>query len=113
MVGTDPNLWAQPSDNTLINNRGNFNCNLVTDGTPCVNNAGLSKFRFERGKTYRLRLINNGAGGLIKFSIDEHILNVVSADFVPIVPYNATYVTLGVSFPLPLDILYREEDSSC
>ncbi|RHZ57677.1 uncharacterized protein CDV56_105308 [Aspergillus thermomutatus] len=96
VVGNDSELWAQSSDNTLINGRGNFDCSLVTDATPCISNAGLSKFRVEQSKTYRLRLINNGAGGLIRFTIDEHILTVVSTDFVPIVPYNTTNLTLGI-----------------
>ncbi|KAK3386507.1 Cupredoxin [Podospora didyma] len=96
VVGTNATRWGQPSDNTMINARANFNCSLVTDGTPCHNNAGLSKFRFRKGKTYRLRLINSSAGGLVYFSIDNHTLQVVSADFVPIKPYNATYVTLNI-----------------
>ena len=96
-VGTNQGLWAQSSDNTLINGRNNFNCSSVTDGTPCSNNAGLSSFRFEAGKTYKLRLINTGAEGLQKFSIDSHNLTVIANDYVPIQPYKTNTVTLGVN----------------
>lgn len=96
IVGTDEDRWPQPSDNTLINARGNFNCSLVTDGTPCHEDAGLSQFRFEKGKTYKLRLINSGAAGLVKFSIDNHELTVTTVDFTPIRPYKSSVVTLAV-----------------
>lgn len=43
-----------------------------------------------------MRLINTSAAGLERFSIDGHTLTVVANDFVPVQPYNATYVTLGV-----------------
>lgn len=75
----------------------NFDCRKVTDGTPCVNNAGLSKFKFEEGKDHLLRVINGGSAGLQYFTIDEHDLTVISMDFIPIKPYKTNYITLGVS----------------
>ncbi|KAL6721966.1 hypothetical protein ACLMJK_001071 [Lecanora helva] len=98
VMGTapDPTLLAPLSDNNLINGKMDFNCSLVTDGTPCVNNAGLSKFQFEKGKKHRLRLINAGAEGIQKFSIDGHKMTVMANDFVPIQPYETEIVTLGV-----------------
>lgn len=86
------------SDNNLINGKMNFDCSTVAPGdtTPCTNNAGISKFRFQTGKTHRLRLINSGADGVQRFSIDEHVLTVIAEDFVPVKPYNTTVVTLGV-----------------
>lgn len=39
---------------------------------------------------HRLRLINAGAEGTQKFSIDGHTMTVIANDFVPIVPYNTT-----------------------
>jgi FtsP/CotA-like multicopper oxidase with cupredoxin domain len=82
------------SDNNLINGKMNFNCTLT--GTPCTTNAGLSKFRFTKGKTHRLRLINGGAEGLQRFSIDGHNLTVIANDFIPIQPYTTEVVTLGI-----------------
>jgi FtsP/CotA-like multicopper oxidase with cupredoxin domain len=61
-------------------------------------NAGLSKFRFQQGKTHRLRLINAGAEGIQRFSIDGHDMTVIANDFVPLQPYTTQVVTLGVSF---------------
>lgn len=85
------------SDNNLINGKMNFNCSLVTDGSHCTPNAGLSKFHFTSGKVHRLRLINAGAEGLQRFSIDGHNMTVIANDFVPVVPYERNVVTLGVS----------------
>ena len=96
IMGTDLSKIAPFSVNNLINGKGNFNCSLITDGTPCTPNAGLSKFKFTAGKTHRLRLINAGAEGIQKFSIDNHILTVIANDFVPVVPYDTTIVTLGI-----------------
>ena len=96
VMGTDLSLVAPKSDNNLINGKMDFNCSLVTDGTPCVDNAGLAKFRFETGKRHRLRLINAGAEGIQKFSIDGHKMTIIANDFVPIVPYETEIVTLGV-----------------
>ncbi|KAK4184594.1 laccase lac5 [Podospora australis] len=86
------------SDNNLINGKMNFDCNTVAlgDKTPCVSNAGLSKFKFQSGKTHRLRLMNTGADGVQRFSIDGHILTVIAEDFTPVKPYNTTVVILGV-----------------
>ncbi|OAQ67474.1 laccase-1 precursor [Purpureocillium lilacinum] len=86
------------SENNLINGKNNFDCSKVAtdDKTPCVSNAGLSKFRFKRGKTHRLRLINAGPEALQRFSIDGHNMTVIANDFVTVKPYVTSVVTLGV-----------------
>ena len=66
---------------------------MKTPGTP---NAGISKFQFTSGKTHRLRLVNSGAAGLQRFTIDNHQMMVVANDFVPVEPYQTNVVTLGV-----------------
>ncbi|MCJ1258523.1 hypothetical protein MMC24_006356 [Lignoscripta atroalba] len=96
IVGNNASNWPQASNNNLINGRNNFNCSSVTNGTPCFNNAGLSKFRFRAGKVHKLRLVNAGAAGLQKFSIDGHMLTVIANDYVAIKPYNTSVVTLGI-----------------
>ena len=96
VMSTDLSKVRVSSDNNLINGKMNYNCSLVTDGTPCVDNAGLSKFQFETGKKHRLRLINAGAEAIQKFSIDGHKMTVMANDFVPIQPYETEIVTLGV-----------------
>jgi len=96
VMGTDLSKIAPASDNNLINGKMNFNCSLVAKGTKCSPHAGLSKFQFHSGRTYRLRLINAGAEGIQKFSIDGHKLKVMANDFVPIKPYETEIVTLGI-----------------
>ena len=49
-----------------------------------------------RAKRYLLRLINTSFESTFIFSIDNHILTVVSSDFVPINPYNTTSVLVGI-----------------
>jgi FtsP/CotA-like multicopper oxidase with cupredoxin domain len=74
-----------------------FDCGLVSDGTPCVSNAGVSKFQFQPGKDHLLRVVNTGSAGLQFFTIDEHELEVITNDFIPIKPYKSNSLTLGVS----------------
>ncbi|KAL7272243.1 hypothetical protein RUND412_004959, partial [Rhizina undulata] len=89
-------LAAGVSDNNLINGKMAYNCSLITDGTQCKDNAGISKFKFTTGKKHLLRLINAGAEGLQRFSVDGHELLVIAVDFVPIQPYTTTIVELGI-----------------
>ncbi|PHH77561.1 hypothetical protein CDD80_493 [Ophiocordyceps camponoti-rufipedis] len=86
------------SDNNLINGKGSFDCTLLGSNNrlPCNLNAGPAVFEFERGKTYRLRIINAGAEGEQRFSIDGHSLLVIANDFVPVRPYEAKVLTLGI-----------------
>ena len=84
------------SDNNLINGKGNFNCSTAPAGSTCSNNAGVSQFKFQSGKTHRLRLINPGADATQQFSIDGHEMTVIANDFVSVEPYNTTVVTLGI-----------------
>ncbi|KAK0749196.1 laccase with copper binding domain [Schizothecium vesticola] len=86
------------SDNNLINGKMNFDCSTVAAGdtTACTPDAGLAKFKFQQGKTHRLRLINSGADGIQQFSIDNHTMTVIANDFTPIHPYTTTTVTLAV-----------------
>ncbi len=103
VMGTDladESLVRPASDNNLINGKMNFACGNSTSNSTvgaCVNNAGLSRFRFTSGKKHRLRLINTGIAAIQKFSIDNHKMTVIANDFIPLVPYETTIVTLGVS----------------
>lgn len=78
VVGTDLSKFPPLSDDGLINGRGRFDCakpsySNTTDwlGTnldsnmawTCVDGAPRAKFRFDSGKTHRLRLVNGGADG--------------------------------------------------
>jgi FtsP/CotA-like multicopper oxidase with cupredoxin domain len=48
------------------------------------------------GKKYLLRIINTSVDTTYIFSIDNHNLTVMSADFVPIKPYNTTNISIGI-----------------
>lgn len=86
------------SSSNLINGKMNFDCSTLPpeDETPCSDNAGVSTFKFKRGKTHLLRLINAGADGLQRFSIDGHKMRVIANDFVQVQPYDTEVVTLGI-----------------
>lgn len=49
-----------------------------------------------RAKRYLLRLINTSFESTFVFSIDNHTLEIVSSDFVPIHPYKNTSVLVGI-----------------
>lgn len=48
------------------------------------------------GSKHRLRLINTAVDNHFMFSLDSHTLTVIAADFVPIVPYNTTWIFIGI-----------------
>jgi len=95
MAPASEGLLPPLSNNNLINGKANYPCANAT-GLICHPNAGISKFNFQTGKKYRLRLINAGAEGMQKFSIDGHQLTVIANDFVPLQPYTTDVVTLGI-----------------
>ena len=103
VIGTDlanENAVRPPSDNNLINGKMDFACGIgAGNGTTgsCINNSGLSRFSFTSGKKHRMRLINSGIQAIQKFSIDNHNMTVIANDFIPVVPYETTIITLGVS----------------
>ena len=49
-----------------------------------------------RAKRYLLRLINTSFAATFVFSIDNHKLRIVGADFVPLKPYSNTSVIIGI-----------------
>ena len=114
----DPNQPPVVANNTLINGKmyfpansrrfiadicRNYDCSLFSNKTipagshhKCTPNAGLSKFKFTPNKKHKLRLINSGSEGQVRFSIDNHTLEVVAIDFVPVNPQKNSTVTLGI-----------------
>ena len=105
------------SANNLINGKAAYACpdygaastvTVYTNGTgtptlsangetaTCVPNANVAKFEVQKGKKYRLRLINTSAEAVQRFSIDGHNVTVFANDFVPVQPYTTDVITLGV-----------------
>ncbi|KFY14466.1 hypothetical protein V492_02594 [Pseudogymnoascus sp. VKM F-4246] len=105
----DETKWGPGSQGNLVNGIGQYDCSLVTDGTPCKK-VPYAKFKFTAGKTHRLRLLNSGAEGFEYFSIDGHVMTVIANDFIPVVPYNTTVVTLGIG--QRTDVLVHAHGSS-
>ncbi|POM63694.1 Multicopper oxidase [Phytophthora palmivora] len=73
-----PPMW----DSILINNLGRYNCTAaaVHGFTDCSEDQPLSRFHFEAGKKYLLRLMSMSALAPFVFSIDGHELRVIAAD---------------------------------
>ncbi|KAL4734675.1 Cupredoxin [Aspergillus similis] len=68
---------------------GLFNGSNVLSG-----DGTRSEVLVEKGKKYRLRLVDSSVDGWMKFSIDGHKLTVISTDLVPIEPYETDAVIL-------------------
>lgn len=50
----------------------------------------------ESGKKYRLRLINMSVDNYIQVSLDGHPFEVITADFIPIQPFAAEWLVMGI-----------------
>jgi FtsP/CotA-like multicopper oxidase with cupredoxin domain len=76
-------------DNGLINGTNTYNDSGTTVG---------SRFEttFAEGTRYLIRLINTAADTHFKFTIDNHTMEVIATDFVPIVPYSADVISLSM-----------------
>ncbi|KAJ5614392.1 hypothetical protein N7528_008046 [Penicillium herquei] len=56
----------------------------------------FSQISVTQGKSYRLRLVNAAINSHYTFQIDLHKLTVIAVDFVPIVPYTAENIQIGM-----------------
>ncbi|KAK8116708.1 laccase-1 [Apiospora kogelbergensis] len=75
--------------------------NALLNGTNTFNNSGVetgSRYTvaLEEGKSHRLRLVNGALDTHFKFSIDNHTLQVISMDLVPIEPFTTDVLSLGI-----------------
>lgn len=75
--------------------------NGLINGTNTWNNSGSivgHRFNtsFTAGESYRLRLINGAIDTHFKFSIDNHTMKVIAADFVPIIPYDTSVLDISI-----------------
>lgn len=83
---------------------------MTPDGQGKYFNASLQK-----GKRYRLRLINTSLENYFKVHLDNHVLTVIASDFVPITPYETDwlFISIGSDVPLfPNFCYYKWRDSS-
>ena len=76
-----------PNASTILINGTNQN----PSGTGKYNQVTLTP-----GKKHLLRIINTSLNNWIRVSLDNHVFQVISSDFVPIKPFNTEYILLGV-----------------
>ncbi|KAK4628929.1 Laccase-3 [Fulvia fulva] len=95
------NALAPTADNGLIN------------GTMVSTSGGAyAQTILKAGKKHRLRLINTAVDNHFQFSLDSHSMLVIAADFVPVVPYNASWVFIGIGQRYDVIITADQEPAS-
>lgn len=92
---TDPSVTRPHAVSNLVGGLGVYPCEDVANGTNCFGGS-YSSFEFIPGTRYRFRLVNTGSAAFEQISIDEHNMTVIANDFVPVVRYETSVVTLGV-----------------
>lgn len=77
---------------------GNADTILIngTNKSPSGATGRYSKITLTPGKKYRLRLINSSVDNIIRVSLDNHPLTVITSDFVPVKSYVANSILLGI-----------------
>lgn len=95
--------WSHQSVDSLYRQHeltGNVKMdNGLINGTNVYGNDATGKrfsTNFVEGTSYRLRLVNVAIDTHFKFSIDNHTMTVIEADWVPIVPYTTTTLNIGM-----------------
>ncbi|KAK3348239.1 multicopper oxidase-domain-containing protein [Neurospora tetraspora] len=78
----------------LINGTNKYDCSNSTTDPNCTGRGVKLTTVVEKGKKYRLRLVNAAIDGVFQFSIDKHKLKVIAADLVPIKPYSTSSLKL-------------------
>lgn len=74
----------------LINGTNTF---TLDDGTVV---GSRFETTFTSGESYLLRLVNTAADTHFKFTIDNHTMQVIATDFVPIQPYTTDVVNIAI-----------------
>jgi hypothetical protein len=78
---------APEMTNILINGTGQFGWGPSPD---------KYTLWLDPGKAHMLILVNTAVDTTFVFSIDDHLLEVIEMDFVPIKPYNTTNIKIGI-----------------
>ncbi|KID83124.1 laccase [Metarhizium guizhouense ARSEF 977] len=79
-------------DNGLINGTNVYGSDESSSQTGTRFNVS-----FTSGRSYRLRLLNAAIDTHWKFSIDNHTMTVIASDLVPIQPFTATVLNIGIA----------------
>lgn len=75
------------SDNYLLNGHNT---------RPDLSSGQHSLWKVQKGKKYLFRIINSAAQNMYAVSIDQHRMQVIAADFVPIAPYITEWLNIGI-----------------
>ncbi|WYZ45663.1 hypothetical protein EsH8_VIII_000979 [Colletotrichum jinshuiense] len=78
-------------DNGLINGT-----NVYGDDDDTSQTGYRYNVTWVSGTSYRMRLVNAAVDTHWKFSIDNHTMQVIASDLVPIVPYDTTVLDIGM-----------------
>jgi FtsP/CotA-like multicopper oxidase with cupredoxin domain len=72
--------------------------NILINGTAksATGTGAYNKVTIQSGKRYRLRLINTSIDTNLRVNLDGHPFQVIATDFVPVTPYNTTYLQIGI-----------------
>lgn len=71
--------------------------NGLINGTNTFDGAGYRyNTSFISGNSYRIRLVNAAVDTHFKFMIDNHTMQVIASDLVPITPYETTVLDIGM-----------------
>ncbi|KAJ5701099.1 extracellular dihydrogeodin oxidase/laccase [Penicillium malachiteum] len=96
----------------------------ATDGPPTAPNGLIngtntwgdkgSRFEttFKAGTRYRMRVLNAAADQHFRFMIDNHTLEVIANDFVPIHPFNTTQLSIGMGQRYDVIVTAKELSSA-
>lgn len=72
------------------------NANVTAHNLTCSSDAEYSVFRFTKGKSYRLRIMNVSSQGMQRFTIDGMNMTVIAHDLIPVVPYQTDVVNISI-----------------
>jgi FtsP/CotA-like multicopper oxidase with cupredoxin domain len=84
-----------PSSN-LMNGKGKYYCCSKTDPDCTGKTPAPHSINFEKGKTYKLSMVNTATDTHFTFWIDGHNFTVVGTDFVPIQPYHTDTINIAI-----------------
>ncbi|KAF3905140.1 Laccase-2 [Orbilia brochopaga] len=86
--------WKYPCDRTRPRSDES---GFKTDPNCVPNKGGLHQITFEKGKKYKIRVVNMSTAYTFSFWLQGHEFTVVQADFVPITPFKAKSLNIAVA----------------
>ena len=93
-IGKTEDITEASSANGLS---GDFTCNQTDPRcVPAAKRKPIFTRVFRKGKRYLLYLVNSSTESSFVFTIDNHLLQIVSNDFVPIHPFKNESIHIGI-----------------